>query len=236
MQHYNTFLKIGAWAAFLSALTTATLMYGPNPPAPDGFDATQELHTSLLHLYKKWVLFFHPQFAFIAALAAGYYMIKRSPALVLIALFYLSVWSITEMSQQAYLIDALNQIWRPAYLAATPENKNLWHTLITGLGGISDSQYFVVVFCFGVGSIFMGAALIQERGQALPIGVINCVIGVMSLLAFASYYAGLSAASPLVQAWYNWLYGPLQVGVRLWFAWWLFKQSTAYNAADRATP
>lgn len=225
MKTNSTFLKVGAWAAFLSAITTATLMYGPNATVPDGFDATQELYSNLLHLYKKWVLFFHPQFAFIAALSAGYFVIKRSPALVSIALFYLATWAITEMSQQAYLIDALNQIWRPAYLAAAAEDRELWRTLITGLNGISDSQYFVVVFCFGAGSIFLGAALVQESGQARPIGAINCLIGVMSLVAFASYYAGLSAANPLVQGWYSWIYGPLQVGVRLWFAWWLFQQA-----------
>lgn len=225
------FLKVGAWGAFFSALTTATLMYGPNPPAPDGFDAIQQLHASSLHLYKKWVLFLHPQFAFLAAVATAWFLAKRSPALAAMALFYLAIWTITEMSQQAYLIDALNQMWRPAYLAAAEEQKQIWQTLIMGMRGISDSQYFIVVFCFGVGSILTGAALYQHGGQARPLGAINCAIGVMSLLAFASYYTGLSEAGPLVQAWYAWIYGPLQVGARVWLGWWLYTESRSLTSS-----
>lgn len=226
--HTNTpFLKTGALCALLSAITTATLMYGPDPDMTDitNFDGLQALHSNTLHLYKRWVLFFHPQFAFLAALAAATVLAKRSAAFTYIGLFYLAVWAITEMTQQAYLIDALNQIWRPAYLSETGENKDAWRTMIMGLRGISDSQYFLLLFGFGVGSIFFGAAFLRQPKLGLPLGITNILIGVMSLAAFASYYAGAAQAGLVVQGWYGWFYGPIQVGVRVLLAFWLWRQA-----------
>jgi len=221
----KSFLRTGALFSVLSAVTTTVLIFGPDPATPSGFDAVQALHANALHIYKKWILFLHPQFAFIAALAAGSLIAKRSPALVTIALFYFAIWTITEVTQQAYLIDALNQIWRPAYLAAAGEGQTQWRTLITGMQGISDSQYFVLLFGFSIGSILMGIAFAKERGTAKVIGYINCTIGFMSLLAFTSYYTALSGTGGIIGGWYTWIYPPVQIGVRLLLAWWLFQQS-----------
>jgi len=226
-------LKIGVICSVLSALTTTVLMYGPDAPAVADFDAIQQLHQNGLHLYKKWILFFHPQFAFIAALAAATVLFKRSAALVGIGIFYLAVWTITEMSQQAYLIDALNQMWRPAYLSADGVDKELWRTMIMGLRGLSDSQYFVLLFSFGTGSILMGCAFLSEKSLGRIIGVITLSIGVTSLLAFSGYYAGAAFVSPVIGFWYTWVYGPLQIGVRLLLGFWLFKQINAVSS--RAT-
>lgn len=220
----KSFLRTGALFSVFSATTTAVLIFGPDPATPSGFDAVQALHANALHIYKKWILFLHPQFAFIAALAAGSLLAKRSPALVIIALFYLAIWTITEVTQQAYLIDALNQIWRPAYLAAG-EAQSQWRTLITGMQGISDSQYFVLLFGFSIGSILIGTAFTKEAGVAKIIGYTNCAIGFMSLLAFTSYYTTLSGTGGIIGGWYTWVYPPVQIGVRLLLAWWLFQQS-----------
>lgn len=219
------FAKVGAVCALLSAITTATLMYGPDPDLAAGssFDQIQTLHSNALHLYKKWILFLHPQFAFLAALAAGTVLVQRSPTLSYIGLFYLAIWAITEMTQQAYLIDALNQIWRPAYLADSTNNKEVWRTMIIGLRGISDSQYFLLLFGFGVGSVLFGFAFLHQTGLGRPIGFINILIGVTSLLAFSLYYLGVTQIRPLIDVWYGWLYGPLQVGVRLLLAFWLWR-------------
>lgn len=218
---------VGAILSCLSAITTATLMYGPNAAAPDGFDAAQALHANILHTYKKWVLFFHPQFAFLAACAAAVVLVRRAPAFTLVALFYLGVWAVTEMTQQAFLIDTLNQMWRPAYLAADAADRDQWRTLITGLQGISDGQYFVLIFGFGLGTLLMGGAFLKGPMPDKILGTSMAAIGIMSLTAFAFYYAGLSSAGSLVSGWYGWIYGPLQIGVRLGLAVWLVQQAKA---------
>jgi len=217
----------GAILSCLSAITTAILMYGPDAATPDGFEAAQALHANTLHTYKKWVLFFHPQFAFLAACAAAAVLVRRAPALTLVGLFYLGVWAVTEMTQQAFLIDTLNQMWRPAYLAAGAADKDQWRTLITGLQGISDGQYFVLIFGFGLGTLLIGGAFLKGPGPDKILGAGMITIGIMSLLAFAYYYAGLSSIGALISGWYGWIYGPLQIGVRLGLAVWLMHQAGA---------
>lgn len=231
MSTNQQFLKIGAICSILSAITTAVLMYGPDAPQTASFEAMQQLHANSLNLYKRWVLFFHPQFAFIAALAAATVLAKRSLALVGIGIFYLAVWAITEMSQQAYLIDALNQIWRPSYLAANDADKELWRTMIIGLRGLSDSQYFVLLFGFGVGSTLMGVAFLSKTPMERIIGVITITIGITSLLAFCSYYTAITFASPIIGIWYSWFYGPLQIGVRVLVGVWLIKQLSSDHSS-----
>ncbi|NVJ96983.1 MAG: hypothetical protein HWE25_02460 [Alphaproteobacteria bacterium] len=217
----------GAVLSVLSALTTAILMYGPNADTSGDFDTIQMLHSNGLYLYKKWVLFFHPQFAFLAAAAASFTLFRRSPGLASAALFYLGIWAITEMSQQAYLIDALNQMWRPAYLAAESADKAQWKTMILAMNGISDTLYFVLIFGFGLGSFLFGLAFPRENNFDKWLGISITLIGGMSLLAFGYYYANASFAGPIVNFWYDWIYGPLQIGVRLALGGWLWR--TANN-------
>lgn len=221
---HRTFFKAGAILSILSALTTAVLMYGPNAEMPEGFDAVQTLHSSGLYLYKKWVLFLHPQFAFLAACAAACVLFKRSPGLTGIGLFYLGIWAVTEMTQQAYLIDALNQMWRPAYLAAENIDKAQWKTLILATDGIADTLYFVLIFGFGLGSLLFGLAFPRHEAFSKWLGLAISTIGGMSLLAFLYYYAGAGFAGPAIDFWYDWIYGPLQIGVRLALGTWLWRR------------
>jgi len=229
MKSHNSYLYAGAILSVFSALTTATLMYGPNAPAAEGFDAAQSLHDNGLYLYKKWVLFLHPQFAFLAALAAGIAMFRDRGFLIAATLFYLGLWAYTEVSQQAYIIDALNQMWRPAYLAAEGENRELWRTLITSMHGISDSQYFVVIFAFGVGTLLFGFAFGHQGKLTIFLRYGMIAIGVMSLVSFLFYYAGFTAAGSLVGAWYGYVYGPLQIAIRLALALWLWHEASTHN-------
>lgn len=226
MKNLSNLLKVGALCSVASAITTATLMYGPNPPQPETFETAQALHQNGLYMMKKWVLFLHPQFAFIAAMAAAFLTFRKAPAATSFGIMFLFIWAYTEMSQQAYLIDALNQYWRPAYSAATGTDKTTWETLIKGSDAVSDSYYFLLIYGFALGSLIFGFALQKQARTGLIIGAATSLIGLMSLFAFLYYYAGFTSLSGLVSGWYGWVYGPLQIAVRLALAWWLFDQAT----------
>lgn len=226
-------LKAAGICSLLSALTTAVLMYGPDAPAAENFDATQALHTNALHLYKKWVLFFHSQFHLIAAFGAAALLYRQAPFLTGLGLFYLTIWAVTEMTQQAFLIDALNQIWRPAYLAAGEAGKIQWRTIIEGHNATNDTLYFVLIYGFAVGSVLFGLALCHHDKMARLLGVVISLIGITSLSAFTYYYAGASWLGPLVDSWYDWLYGPLQIGARAGLCFWLWRQANQQNLPVR---
>ena len=138
----NIFLWIAAVCSMLGAFTTALLIFMPISEAV-GFEERVILHDNSLYMLRHWILFLHPQFNFIASLGIAYLLIMRSPWQMILGTMFLFVWAYTEMSQQALLIDSLNQIWRPGYFMAMDEMSRFeYKTLISAAEGISDSKYF----------------------------------------------------------------------------------------------
>ncbi len=219
----SNLLRAGAVCSFLGALTTALLMTLPYPEAAD-FESRVLLYENSLYLGRLWILFLHPQVNLLAALAIAYLLFRKYPLQVAFGMVFLAVWAYTEMSQQALLIDALNQIWRPGYLdAGTEPAKNMYTTLIHAASGISDSQYFLVIYGFGIGTFLYGLAFVQEPGLGRWIGVSLLFIGVLSLASFSRYYLGAGALNNIVNGTYKWIYTYLQPLVRIAMGIWIFR-------------
>ena len=155
----ETFLKATAVCSFLGALTTALLIFLPNPEAGD-FETRAALYKNALYTSKLWILFIHPQVNLLAASGIAYLLFRKYPLHIVFGTFFLLVWAYSEMSQQSLLIDTLNQIWRPGYVNADNEvSKNTFATLIRAATGISDSKYFLVIYGFGLGTLLYGSIL-----------------------------------------------------------------------------
>jgi hypothetical protein len=220
----KAFLIFAAICSFLGALTTALLIFLPNPEVSD-FESQTLLYKNNLYLSKLWILFLHPQVNIMASLGIAYLLFKKHPLQIITGTFFLLVWAITEMSQQALLIDTLNQIWRPGYLDADNEvMKEMYTTLIKASGGISDSQYFVVIYGFGLGSLLYGLAFVWLQGWAKWIGAALIFIGVLSLASFARYYLGFSQLNTIVDGAYEWIYPYLQPLVRIAMGIWILRE------------
>lgn len=217
------FLRLTAVCSLLGAITTALLIFLPNTTAVDD-PARALLSQDSLYMAKKWILFLHPQVNFIASLGVAYIFIRKFPLQILLGSFFLLIWCYTEMAQQAFVIDALNQIWRAEYLGADHNEKGTYHILFKVAGGLSDSYYFLLLYGFGLGTLLFALAFIQTSGLARWIGYVLVFIGVLSLLAFASYYLGLTALVDLVGWMYKWIYAWLQPAVRIAISVWLFNQ------------
>jgi len=223
-QRITVFLKATAVCSFLGAITTALLIFLPNPPAAD-FESSIALHNNSLYLSKLWILFIHPQVNLLAALGIAYLLFKKYPLHTVFGTVFLMVWAYTEMTQQALLIDSLNQIWRPGYASADSEvSKNMFNTLIQAANGISDSKYFLVIYGFGVGSLLFGLAFVQENTWAKWIGVSLIFIGVLSLASFLRYYLGVDVLNGVVNWSYKWIYSYLQPAVRIAAGIWILKE------------
>ncbi|MEP5937903.1 MAG: hypothetical protein ABJ239_06215 [Erythrobacter sp.] len=220
----DSLLRIAAWASLCSAITTALLIYGPSHAPANGLVEQAHLSSNWLYLYKPWVLFFHPQFAFIALIGAAALLWRKSPAFTAFGLFYLLVWAMTEMTQQAFIIDALNQYWRPGLLnAERADQRQIYESLLIGFPAISDSQYFVLLFGFGTGSILLGCAFLTSNTLGKVIGIAMMSLGLVSLTAFAGYYFSPAAGVTSITGWiYSHLYGPVQTGLRIALAIWLW--------------
>ena len=126
------------------------------------------------------------------------------------------------MAQQALLIDTLNQIWRPGYVNAENEAvKEMFATLIQAANGISDSKYFLVIYGFGLGSLFYGWALSRENGLGKILGISLVFIGILSLSSFIRYYLGVGVLNNIVNWCYEWIYSYLQPLVRIGIGVWI---------------
>lgn len=217
----NNLLKVAAICSFLGATTTALLIFLPSPQAPD-FETDVLLYKNGLYLTKLWILFLHPQVNFIASIGAGYLLVKKYPLQIILGTLFLSIWAYTEMSQQSLLIDALNQQWRPEYMAADDETvKNMYATLIKAAKGISSSNYFLVIYGFGLGSLFYGLGLIWEEGFGRALGICLVFIGILSLASFVRYYLDFTLLNPLINWCYSWIYPFLQPLVRIGLGIWI---------------
>lgn len=218
------FLKFAAICSFAGALTTALLIFLPNPEAVD-FESRTLLYQNKLYLSKLWILFVHPQVNIIASLGIAYLLYKKYPFQIIMGTLFLLIWAYTEMSQQALLIDSLNQIWRPDYMAAQDEvSKNMFSTLINAANGISDSKYFLVIYGFGLGSLLYGLAFRQLAKLGRVIGYALIFIGLLSLMSFSRYYLSLNFFSPFVDWCYTWIYPYLQPLVRIAIGIWIFTE------------
>ena len=220
----SVFLKITAICSFLGAITTALLIFLPRPEAP-GFESQVLLYKNNLYLSKLWILFLHPQVNLLASLGVAHLLVKKYPAQMIIGTFFLSIWAYTEMSQQALLIDALNQFWRPGYINAEDEaGKQVFETLIKAANGISDSHYFLVIYGFGLGSLLFGLAFIWEKGLGRILGISLIFIGMLSIASFMRYYLGVSSLNPIVDEAYKWIYPYLQPIVRIGIGFWILTE------------
>lgn len=218
------FIVVAALCSFLGAVTTAILIYLPNP-IPSDFENQSILSNNFIYLFKLWVLFFHPQFNFIASLGVGFLLFRKYPWSIIAGLIFLFIWAYSEMSQQALLIDTLNQFWRPGYQNAdSDEEKELYKTLITGISGLSDSKYFLVIYSFGIGSLLFGSALVNEDYLGRWIGWSFIFIGLLSLSSFCRYYLGITFINDVVNWLYQWVYGYLQPVVRIAIGIWLIRE------------
>jgi hypothetical protein len=220
----NYFLKIAAICSFLGAITTAVLIFLPSPEAAE-FESQVLLFKNNTYLTKLWILFLHPQLNLIASFGVAYLLFRKYPLQIILGTLFLSIWAYTEMTQQSLLIDALNQFWRPGYVEADNEtSKNMYETLIKAASGISDSNYFLVIYGFGLGSLLYGLGFLSEMGLGKLIGIALIFIGILSLASFVRYYLGINFLSPIVDACYNYIYPYLQPLVRIGIGIWILRE------------
>ncbi len=224
----NKFLKLASICSFLGAITTILLIYLPNP-STESLEAQAALHSNNLYIGKLWILFMHPQFNVIAVMGIAVLFIKKYPEYIIPGTLAILVWGFTEMMQQAFMIDTVNQIWRPGFLNEVDGiQKSAMQSNLSAVNGIWDFMYFLIIFGFGLGTLLMGLALIRSDQLACWIGFGFIFIGILSLSSFLRYYVGLTFLSKPVDWVYTWIYGVLQPLVRIVLGVWLWKQNSLF--------
>jgi len=221
----KNYLKTAAVCSLLGAITTALLIFLPATPAST-FDDQVLLSGNPIYMSKLWVLFLHPQLNVIAVSGIAVLLFRKAQGLVIIGTFFFLIWAVTEAAQQAFMIDAVNQIWRAGYSVAEDERmRQAFYNNLIGSIGLRDSMYFLLLYAFGMGSLFYGFACLRGETLGKWIGGSFLFFGLLSLVSFVRYYAGGEAFSGIVDWSYAWIYAWLQPLARAATGYWLWKEA-----------
>lgn len=204
------FLRAAAVCSLLSAFTTLVLILLPTPSA-NGFESQLDLHANNQYLFRTWIYWLHPQLTLVAVIGTCLVKMRRMPGIATTTLVFFLIWAQAEAMQQSLAIDALNQFWRPTYLATDSEiTRRALESMLVGFDGLYDSYYFLLLHAFGVGSSLMALVLFSDRILDRVLAFCFLFFGVLSLLSFCSYYLHATSLSGITQLAYAWIYPWLQ--------------------------
>lgn len=219
------FLKAASICSMIGGVTTLVLVL-MQVPVVENFNEKVLLHENALYLNRLWIFFFHPQLCILAVLGAGLVLVKKKPELIIPGVLFFLIWGITEAAQQAFTIDAVNQTWRAGYAGEKDEAiKAAYFAQLIGADAIRDSMYFLLLYCFGIGSSLLGIALLGEGKLASAVSVGFIFFGILSLCAFLNYYVGFKFFDRPVDFAFTWIYPVLQPISRFSLGIWLWKRS-----------
>jgi hypothetical protein len=224
--HTKKFFIMVGICSLLSAIGVLLLAYLPSPEI-DGFEAQVMLYTNEIYLLKLWISFFHHQLAGIAIIGIVVVLYKKYPELIIRGALFYFMWAFTEIAQQAYMIDAVNQILRPQYSNATDEaTKAVLKTHLLGVNAVWDTMYFIYIYGLALGSILLGVGLTKSDKLGRWLGYSFIFLGLFNFAYFIRWYVpGMEHLSPPTE----WLLANvlphLQPIVYVALGVWLFQQS-----------
>lgn len=193
------FVRIAAWCAFATALTTFLLWLLPKLyDAPQTFEAGLALARNTPYLARQWVNLLHIPLALMAYTAFAYTQFRSQPLKAAFGMGWFVVWGTVEMMGVATLLFAVNGTWRSAYQTAEPARQAVLRGYIEGFYPVWDSLFFVLLVAFLLGTLFFGWASWRERGLGRALsGLFWLAVPLTALILLAGYadaaWAGVAA-------------------------------------------
>lgn len=223
---FSRLIFIAGICAMLSAITTLLLEYLPVPAATD-FESRVRLVESGAYMASKWALFFHPQFTLMSFIGVAILFYRKLPEIVIPGLLFAGIWAVTEATQQALVIDGINQILRSGYLATSdPSLLSEYKTGLRSLSAISDSLFFLLLYAVGIAYLLFGIALLKTEHRSLILAAGMLFLASTSFISFFSYYVtALPTLTSLTDFLFTYGYPYLAPVFRAYFGFWLIKKS-----------
>ncbi len=218
----NSALRFAALAAALSALTTCLLWLLPRLYAsPVNFDESIALHSNPVYLGRIWVNFFHIFFALTAYAAASSILWRRTPALAGLGFMWMFMWAMSELLGVSVNLFAVNASWRAQFAGSSPLVQDQLRVLLMGFQGVWDGMFFLLLFCFLLGSFCYGLALLGTTGLARKLGWLFLLAVPLTVAIMLGGYTDIHTFDAVSNA----IYPVLQPVSRFFLAAWLWQQS-----------
>ena len=226
---WNDYRRIGAVAAFTSAITTFLLWYLPTRYDYAGtFEGNLSLAENSFYMARLWVNFAHVFIALVAYGAAAWVLRRRSPSLAATGFIAFAFWALTEAIGVSVNLWGVNHTWRAGYAAANEPTQLAFRTAITTFQGIWDGLFFVILVTFLIGTLAYGFALLKTTGLGRWLGALFLLAGPLTLIILLDIYFGAS-----LSRWIEWSYPTLQPVSRALLGVWLWRRT---NKAHEPKP
>ncbi len=229
MRPDSRLLRIAAFCAALSALTTLIVHLGPGflPEAPS-FEARVALRENPLYMAYLWNYILHCLLVVVSMYAVRSIAPQGRTALSDLGFLAFVVFAFAETLRSSLAIFAVNRTWRVAYAGAADDAaRERARSLLEGFAGIGEALFFVFFLAFFLGTVCYGLAFFRESGLTGGVGILFLVWAGLNLPALVETIAGTGVVSPYLE----WVVPRFQAAARLVIGWWLFKSAAAAAAA-----
>lgn len=221
-------LRIGGYAALLSAVTTFLLWLLPCLVVRDSNDVVgASLATDTVYLARWVVNLIHMPLAMASYTAFAYLIWLRGKTEVIFGWICFLIWSIVELIGVSMILFAVNLQWRKAYAAADAVTRVTLESKIGLVLEVWDALFFLLLCAFLLGSMVYASAADSntwlERAMKFTFW-----LGVpLTLLIILSGYFGYSGGDAITAT----IYPLLQPLNRVLLGVWLLTQATELRRA-----
>jgi len=229
MRPDSRLLRIAAFCAALSALTTLVVHLGPNfLPAAPTFEARLELRGNPLYVAWLWNYILHCLLVVVSMYAVRSLAPQGRTALSDLGFLAFVVFAFAETLRSSLAIFALNRTWRVAYAGAADEAaRERARSLIEGYAGIGEALFFVFFLAFFLGTVCYGLAFYRESDLTGGVGILFLAWAGLNLPGLVETIAGTEVLSPYL----DWVVPHFQAAARLVIGYWLWKSAATAAAS-----
>ncbi|MGD1841528.1 MAG: hypothetical protein ACFB0B_11625 [Thermonemataceae bacterium] len=225
----NSLLKIAGIAAFTTAFTTFLLWWLPQQYAPpSNFEEQIQLAQNPYYLARLWVNFVHIPLALMGYLGLAYVVQHKALLRATAGFRWFLIWGTIEMLGIAGIIFTVNKNWRVNYTAAAETEQPFIKAHIEYYMAVWDSQFFVLLIAFLLGTIFFGWATWKSKGLERVVSYLFWLAAPLTIFIILSGYFQVNWLGGLVGV----IYPILQPVSRLLLGIFLWRKATSVSSEE----
>jgi hypothetical protein len=217
------FIRFTAICGFITVLTTFGIhLFFPDPPSD--FEARVRLFQDTTYLANRWFVIGHCLLALVAMWGFFLVQYRRSVGFTGLGFIFFNVFAVFEIARQMFVLFYLNGL-RAQYIAATdPSVQSLLKHGLTTFGLFGAGFFGVFILAFGLGNLFYGLSLWQEKGFGKWLSWLMILWSFGSFTALANEFIKSEGIEQFIGN-YNFVYQPLMRGLLAWWVWQQAKQN-----------
>lgn len=222
MKASSLFLRVAAFCALLSALTTLGVHLIPGGEVATTFDERVALRTNPVYLGRLWVVAVHVWLVMISMWGLALVLLPRSAGAAGVGFLGFVLFGFAEWFRTALAIFTLNRGWRAGFAATQDEGvRDSLRTLMEGWPALNGALFVAFLVGFSVGNLGYGLALLPA-GDATTRALAGVLLWWSGLTFYGVARTVLSEVPlPAVPEFVSWTFQPAArvfVGLWLWGA------------------